>query len=770
MPEIAPSADVQMVNAAGEPFVVPAADVAQNQQAGLRVVDDPAELAALKAKAFGSDHPVLAAGAGALDSLTIGAAPALLQGAGVVQPGTFKGLQEGSPTAFGGGQVAGAVLPAVFSDGASLAAEGATGARVVGNASKARTALEALAAPTNLVTKTGRAAESLAGGGAAGTFARGAVEGGLYGSGSALSESAIDNKPLTAELLLTHGGGAALFGGFGGVGLEKALGFAEARLPAALESASGALEKVSGHLEELGPGAAAGRADAAVQAVVPKVERAVEEAHGVRRDLVDSLLGDAPAVPQASEVVARLRAESERLPTDSAGQAVLDKVTARLEGKLGSASSAAEQMQALEKAEATLATQEVLGPARAQLRATLGSEQLWGRAGAVQEKFASHLDALQAAQAEVAPLLKSGGIKRAIKEASEGNTEGVDALRAYVDHARGLVDHATELAQDVPSGRRNITQISSALDAVKGSADSAVSKATPSGAEHVLEALGGLLPHHVEAVAKTVLAPSRQAEVVAHVIGKAAKVSGAIARLSKEALSGAAGVTSKATGAATRLADMHFGTEAPAGESRAAGVARHLQDHAAINNLPVDQLAQRLVASTPTLGRHAPAVAVAVQQGAVRAQQVLSAAAPKNPRMPSGLPGEPAPTTGAIAHARYEQVARAVTQPLSLLEDMKVGRLSASSVAAVAQAYPALYQHMVEQVTQAIGERNERIPYQQRMQLGVLLQKPVENLAALQATFAAPSPKPASAAAGGLARQTNFKAAQQVALPTGGTP
>lgn len=747
---------VQMVDGEGKPFTVDPGQVKEAEAQGWRTVTDPKELEALQAKDWGAQHPVLAGLAGLGRSTTLGLTDAIYTGAGGA-PSTLKGLAEGSPLATMAGEVGGYLVPLAGELGAA------------GKLGRAGEVLDALAAPAGLVSKAGKAAEAAAGGGVLGGAARGAVEGGLYGAGSALSESVIEDKPLTGELLLAHTGPAAVFGaGISGT-LEKALGLAAAKAPGALERVSGGLEKVAGKLEELGPGASVGRAEAALEAARPQVQKAVEEADAVRREVVSSLLGDAKAVPAASEVVPRLRQVAESLPEDTAARAALEKATERLEGRLSSASTAAEQVQALEKAVATIATRDTLSPAAGHLRAVLEDEGLWGKAGAVQREAFGRFDALRAAEAEAAPLMQKGGLKAAIQAAGEGEAGGVEAAKAWVQRAQELADHAHELSADLPTGRRNITQLGSIADQVKASTEKAVGDATPSLAEHAAE----LLPHGMAKVVQTIIAPTRQAEVIAHTMGMAAKTTGQIARLAKAALDGAKGSGAPVATVAGILSGHHYGTEPAKGESRTAAVARHAQDHTAIASLPVEQLAARLVEGTPELGRHAPGVAAAVQQTAVRAQKVLAAAAPKSARQPTGMPGEKTPPPSEVQLAHYERVARAVEQPLTVLEDLGRGRVCSAAVQALATAYPALYGEMCSQVTQALAQRTERVPYAQRLALSTFLQRPLDNslktIGALQAN-AAPVQRQPPQASGDLARPGAIKAGQRAATPLNRSP
>lgn len=132
-----------------------------------------------------------------------------------------------------GSEVLGAIAPTLLTggegaavEGASLAARAERGASLLGRVAEY--------APSSLVARGGRAVERGVAGiigesapsmlgrmaqRAAAIGASGAVEGGLYGAGSAVSQAALDGTPITAEKVLGGFGHGALFGGGLGVGL-----------------------------------------------------------------------------------------------------------------------------------------------------------------------------------------------------------------------------------------------------------------------------------------------------------------------------------------------------------------------------------------------------------------------------------------------------------------------------------------------------------------------------------------------------------------------
>lgn len=176
----------EMVNPiAGTVETVSDAEVSRRKREGWTVATpEQARKAALEQKHGGITGQVVAGAAGALRTGTFGASDVILSEVGGEQTRrTLQELAEVNAEATMVGEVAGSVI-----------GPGAAGA-----------------------AKLGRLAARGVGGGVRGLAAAGAAEGLLYGGQSAISESVLQNKELTAEALLSSMGyGAAVGGAFGG--------------------------------------------------------------------------------------------------------------------------------------------------------------------------------------------------------------------------------------------------------------------------------------------------------------------------------------------------------------------------------------------------------------------------------------------------------------------------------------------------------------------------------------------------------------------------
>lgn len=151
------------------------------------------------------------AGEAALRGLTAGLSDRALTKLGVDAEGMRKRVEQ-NPVTAGVAEAAGFLAPLALTGGGSGAlGVAAEGTRALGLVPRA------IAGAGALVEKgvASVAGESILGRGLA-KAAAGAAEGGLYGAGQAVSESALQDAPLTAERLAAHVGTGALFGGVAG--------------------------------------------------------------------------------------------------------------------------------------------------------------------------------------------------------------------------------------------------------------------------------------------------------------------------------------------------------------------------------------------------------------------------------------------------------------------------------------------------------------------------------------------------------------------------
>ncbi len=158
---------------------------------------------------------------GVFNGLTLGLGPAALAGMGLADRGDIEALHGSS--AFQAGDIAGMVAPAFLTGGEGVAARGALEAEggLLGRAlgwtpaglmSRAGAGAEALAGrlipEVGVLGKAGKATLSMA--------ARGGTEGAIVNLAHTVSDSYIQDKPLTAQSLAASGVNGVLLGGLAG--------------------------------------------------------------------------------------------------------------------------------------------------------------------------------------------------------------------------------------------------------------------------------------------------------------------------------------------------------------------------------------------------------------------------------------------------------------------------------------------------------------------------------------------------------------------------
>jgi hypothetical protein len=160
---------------------------------------------ALTPEETGAAGAVTAGATGALSGLTLGASDYAFKG--LLDRGDFEHVAASRaqhPYATGAGELGGMLLPALATGGAAAGVEG-LGARILSRA------------PAAGVSRIGAAVSGIAGEGAgllgrtAAASAGAAAEGALYGGGQYLSQTALEDKPLSAEGFVGAMGNGALF-------------------------------------------------------------------------------------------------------------------------------------------------------------------------------------------------------------------------------------------------------------------------------------------------------------------------------------------------------------------------------------------------------------------------------------------------------------------------------------------------------------------------------------------------------------------------------
>lgn len=236
--------------------------------------------------------------------------------AGLTTPEAVQGRREANPNLTTASQVTGMVAPALVGEEAGL----------LGGLAKA--------SPTSLVSAAAHAVVPAAESGlgrVAAAAARGALELPVYNAAAKADEALIQDKPLTASLLLDGAGESAQFGGLLGGGMETALGLAGKYVPRAFEKAANRVEWLGKKLEAPTVDAPGAIRDLSrgIAKVNKSMDQLLEGQEGALRDMVDQHLTGRVAADAVKDRVEQVveSLETPRVDVQPAQKAVLDHVT-----------------------------------------------------------------------------------------------------------------------------------------------------------------------------------------------------------------------------------------------------------------------------------------------------------------------------------------------------------------------------------------------------------------------------------------------------------
>lgn len=697
----------------------------------------------------------LATGAGALRGASVGLSDALLAGTGLVERKTLAGLQEANPFASGVGEVAGMIAPALLSGGSSGAA--AAAARVGGTAGRGLRAVEVASAlaPSTLVSRAGLAVEGALAGAEAGALRRGlaaatgaAVEGSLFGVGQEISRATLKDEKITAEKLVAAAGHGALLGGLAGAGTSAVGTLLRGAASKASDAGAGLLRRF-----EAKEGALAGE----LAAAAPKTEATVQAlASRAERELTLRAVGaDAQQVAKLREMGPDIEARVLRLHGEDLSKALgkeggsLRTIEDRATGAKKLAAEAEEKVKGLAAEVDKTGAKIDMGRAATEFRAanpltTAPTRDKAGRylAQTEEQKVAREMDRTLAdlEKAGEADLSKAADLRAKLqKQIDAGGSDALqttrrdllksldDAIAAKTSEvqaqlgpefaarwANAQAEHkaASWLSETLSAGaaKKAVEKGSSLTDQVGMIAGHALSGQGPMG---MALAVGGAYLNHLAKVygadvGAQIARSVRQGEVVSTVersfdqlLGKnAAALAGAV-RGTLEAARPAVPLTL----ASVKAYDARDNRKLYEEKSKAL---------AAFATSPKARVEAATAGLAPS---QAKAVGAVVERGA----DFLRGKLPRRP-IPEGVPAQIAkksePSPDEIS--KFLRYARAVDDPLAVLEDAKKGRLSPEAVEAVKAVYPSIHAAIVEEVQSALLNRTKPLSWKEEVQLARL--------------------------------------------------
>ena len=762
-------------------------EVAQEEIAlGAELESPEAQAARLEAEQYGGlEQQALAAGEGALSGATLGLSDvALAEGLGDEYRAARAARERVNPLASGAGQVVGTVAPLLLSGGTSAAARGAS---LIGAPTRAAAALGGLA---ERGVARGLAGLGVEGAGivsrglstGARLAAGGAVEGGIYGAGQAISEAALApggdydqlGEKLWAGLKQGAGYGAVAGGGLGFLG-----GATSRAVERGMEALSGAeglkslLKRASetSVLKALGTnardarGLAKKRGDGGItQMVDDLLSQRLDDGARVFKAGDDAGAIAAKVETATNEVGAKLRDVRRQVDEfiEGSGRADLRPDMGKFFGKLDEASAKAESLPPALSSRVKSAAEQ-FAPLRAKWET--GKPITFGETQAYRQQIDNILHPERAA----------GGLSLAPENAAQ--------LQAFRRELKGTLDESLEKATGEMGGgamldhyrelNRRFSSLADAKDILKRELGQDLARNRVSLTESLAGA-GGLIGaaatgSFVPAVAGVALGAARKLyrdrgeSVMAVLADRLSKVDKRMEtgvakffRRAKDARRGALGAAAAEEVEGRSRTDRALGRRGK--ESPGDAYRRRLQEAASLQQDPHGVLERQMGTRIPTA---APRAAMAMTATAIKGAQFLSAKAPVGLVDPDALlphlqPQDPDP----VELARFARYVQVVDDPYSVLDELGDGTLTSQHVEALKEVYPKIYSEVQGRVWSGLMEAKELPPYESRLLLGTLLDLPTDkslrpqSIAAAQAVYAsrterAGKPPPGGGGGGG---------------------
>lgn len=139
-------------------------------------------------------------------------------------------------------------------------------------------------------------------------------------------------------------------------------------------------------------------------------------------------------------------------------------------------------------------------------------------------------------------------------------------------------------------------------------------------------------------------------------------------------------------------------------------------------------LTQRIESVTAPMQQTAPKAAESFKATAIRANQFLNNKMPQAPSQRVGAgtlnPIKWEPTKPEMA--KFARYAKAVDNPLSVVDDLSNGKMNREGVEALKAVYPEMHAELKQKFVDEIGKQDKPLPYQARLQLSILLDIPAD--------------------------------------------
>jgi hypothetical protein len=152
---------------------------------------------------------------------------------------------------------------------------------------------------------------------------------------------------------------------------------------------------------------------------------------------------------------------------------------------------------------------------------------------------------------------------------------------------------------------------------------------------------------------------------------------------------------------------------------------KNIQKNISSVTINPDQLVDMLAKRVGPIAAASPEIGMVMQQRMASALAFLNSKLPK-PAVSAGV-FEREYSPSSMELAKFERYLQVIEQPLTIFTEIKQGTLTREHVEALQAVYPEVYNEIRVQVMDKIAETGNQLPYERKLQLGILLNIPADS-------------------------------------------
>jgi hypothetical protein len=137
-------------------------------------------------------------------------------------------------------------------------------------------------------------------------------------------------------------------------------------------------------------------------------------------------------------------------------------------------------------------------------------------------------------------------------------------------------------------------------------------------------------------------------------------------------------------------------------------------------------LAEKTSSAFSGLGEVAPKIAESASNKAAMGAMFLYDKMPKNPFQGDSLFSNKKWKPSDIEISKWKKFVDTVEDPLKSLKDLRAGKMTVEQSETLKTVYPELFKEVVSTLMEEMPKLKDELPYQKRLQLGVLFQIPAD--------------------------------------------